>query len=228
MLGDQYMLSNLLRETPDTIVYGAQQKDIRRDVIIESLRPEAMADDDKVSFFLRTAKAQSRMKPKNVATALELFFMDESWHLAKEKIAGEPLDMLLSRGEKLSSPMMCELLMQLCHICLYMDVEGIASIPFALEDCYLMGHDFRFANMAVAGERLRSASGLTLQAAARAVLPLLDTASPMASAVQELLQRIEYAESWETLTPVYYAEELTQLNLRIIWMPGEEEGDANK
>ena len=44
LVGEQYVLSAVLSETADTVLYAATQKDMRREVVVESLRPEAMSD----------------------------------------------------------------------------------------------------------------------------------------------------------------------------------------
>ena len=44
LLSGQYMLTAVMRESADTVFFAAMQKDLRREVVVESLRSEAMQD----------------------------------------------------------------------------------------------------------------------------------------------------------------------------------------
>lgn len=216
VIGDQYILTSVLEEKQDTVVYAATQKDVQREVIVESLRPESMTDVRRVRFFIETARAQVRLSGSSVAASLELLYADETWHLAKERIKGEPLDMMLPSGRVLASSLICSLMMKLCCACLYMDVEGIASGAFSLSHTYLMGLDFRFDNMAVAGPRGRDASRSYLSEAARLIRPLLDETSPYATRVGEVLDRMRYDMNWNAVSPLLFDEELLRLQMEIV------------
>ncbi len=217
MLGEQYMLSSVESENEDSVIYYAQQKDIRRDVLVETLRPECVQDDAKLAFFLETARAKTRMNLKSVGLSLELLFTDETWHHVREKILGEPLDIMLASGRKLTVSHMCSLLMELCHICMFMDVEGLNCRPFALSQCYLMEYNFRFDNPTCGGQRMRHTSRVYLREASKLLYPLLEDKSSYSGLLLELLNRLNYSQNWETLTPMYLSEELAQLKMRMLW-----------
>ncbi len=217
MLGEQYLLTRIEREGEDTVVYLAQQKDIRRDVYIESLRPELLNDDMKVAHFLESARAKSRSVFKFIGLSLELLFQNETWHFVYEKIGGESLDYILSQGRYLPPERLCEFLLNLCHICIYMDIEGVACETFKLERCYYGDHAFRIDNPAIAGIRKRTASRTYLHGAVVKLEPLVERESFHGAALAELMQRMRYQENWETISPMLFAEELAQLQLRILW-----------
>ena len=158
VVADQYIFTSIHSEDADTVTYAATQKNMSREVLVRSLRPAAMQDSRKVRFFVETARLQARLEHPNIAAPLELLQADETWHLAVERIKGEPLDMMVSNGRVLSSMVVCGLLQQLCRVCIYLDIERIASSPFALEHAYFMEMNFRFDNMALAGLRARNAS----------------------------------------------------------------------
>lgn len=216
LVGEQYVLSSVLQETSDTVLYAATQKDMRRDVVVESLAPEAAADPMRVQQFLETAKAQARFGGGNIAAPLELLYADNTWHLAKECIKGDSLDALMVNGEKLTSSAVCDVMLHLCHICLCLDIERIDNQPFSLQDIYRVGVEFRFDNLARAGERSRSASRRTLAGVAGLILPLLDMETPLAGKVRGVLSRMQLKVHWSALSPVLYDEEFTRLQFQIL------------
>ncbi len=217
MLGEQYLLNRVEREGEDSVVYLAQQKDIRRDVYVESLRPEHLNDDVKVAHFLESARAKSRSAFKFIGLSLELLFQNDTWHFVYEKIGGDSLDYILAAGRFLPPERLCEFLLNLCHICIYMDIEGVASEPFSLDRCYYSDHAFRIVNPATAGMRKRTDSRTYLHGAVVKLEPLVERESFHGAALAELMQRMRYQENWETISPMLFAEELAQLQLRIVW-----------
>ena len=174
VVADQYILSSIHEEDADTVTYAATQKNMSRDVLVRSLRPAAKQDDRKIRFFVETARLQARLEHPNIAAPLELLEADGTWHLAMERIKGEPLDMMVSNGRVLPSIVICGLLQQLCRVCIYLDIERISFVPFSLEHTYFMDVGFRFDNMAQAGARPRNASKRYLSAACKLIEPLLD------------------------------------------------------
>lgn len=216
VVANQYILSSILEEDADTVTYAATQKNMSREVLLRSLRPAAMQDDRKVRFFVETARLQARLAHPNIAAPLELLEADGTWHLAMERIKGEPLDMMVSNGRVLPSIVICGLLQQLCRVCIYLDIERIALVPFSLEHTYLMDVGFRFDNMALAGPRPRNASKRYLSAAFKLIEPLLDMDSPLATHLRTTMDYMGRVASWRPLTPVYFDEELTRLQMEML------------
>lgn len=216
VVAQQYILSAVHEEDADTVTYAATQKNMSRDVLLRSLRPAAMQDNRKVRFFVETARLQARLSHPNIAAPLELLEADGTWHLAMERIKGEPLDMMVSNGRVLSSIVICGLLQQLCRVCIYLDIERIALVPFSLNHAYLMEVGFRFDNMALAGPRPRTASKRYLAEACRRIEPLLDMESPLAAHLRRIMEFMQNVASWRPLTPVYFVEELTRLQMEML------------
>lgn len=210
MLGEQYMLSGIIDELPDRVIYAAQQTDIRRDVIIECLRPAVMQDDIVVKRFVANARAKAKFTSKRVGVILELMYMDQSWHLVREKIKGEPLDRILAAGHLLSPFLMARLVRCLCRICSWMDVSGFLNEDFALAHSYLHDWDFRFDNPVIAGTRPATASRDFLRSAALQIMPLLDTQAPDAQPMEELLVRMRDLAYWVPLTPQEFSNDALQ------------------
>ena len=199
IVGNRYVLSSVLNETPDTVLYSANQKDMRREVVVESLRPTAMQNPLCVQEFLDTARAQTRMGGGPIASTLELLYAEDTWHLARERVEGVPLDEMVKSGDKLPASDVCELMLLLCRTCIKMDIENIA------------GAKFRLRNPALAGKRSRNTSRRVLISAASDLQPLVDASSPHAAELQAILRRMQYPSDWSTLSPLFYDEELVRL-----------------
>ena len=213
MLGSQYMLCSVLDETDDMITYAAMQNDIRRDVIIVSLRLSAMQDAAKVALFLETARMKVRMSFKVLGVVLELLFINDAWHLVNERIKGEPLDMILAAGHCLHPLRMADLLHSLCYACVYLDIERLACIPFDLRCCYAHSESLRMENPVIAGERSRDATAFYLKMAAAELMPLLDMDASTSTKLHDIMTRMAYMKHWETLSAMIFAEELWQLQV---------------
>lgn len=215
LLNGQYMLTGILRETADTVVYAATQKDMRREVVVETLRPKRMADPFKVQFFLETARAQTRMGGKFVATVLELLYAEDTWHIARERIQSPPLDELLAAGERGSAASLCELMLTLIRTCIRLDIEGVDSAPFSVQNAHFMGLGFRLDNLARSGARDPQASCRDIKNAARELLPKIDQAAPLAKDMEVLLNNILRYPHWTTLTPLDVYAEFVRMQLVI-------------
>lgn len=228
LVGGQYVLSSILGETADAVLYAAAQKDMRRDVIVESLKPEAARDPVRVRRFLDSARAQARMSGGNIASSLELLYADDTWHLAKERVKGESLDSMLAEGRLMPSFPICDLMLRLCRMCICMDIEKIAGIPFSLQNVYMVGMDFRFDNPACAGERRRSASRRVLVEAARQAELLLDPSSLMADQVKSVLETMRLNANWSVLSPLLYDESFARLQQRILQADSDGQGRGSE
>lgn len=226
VIGEQYILSSIVQETATTVTYAATQKDMRREVLVEGLRPAAAQDDRKRQFFIESARAKAHVKNSHIAVPLELLRDEGTWFLANERIKGEPLDMMISNGRILSASVICGLLKQLCRVCFYMDVERLATLPFTLEHTYKMELGFSFDNMVVAGPRTHGASRHYMKGAAVLITPLLDTSSTLAVPVGRVLDRLRSGSDWEPLSPILIDEELTRLQVEIMHIKAKEaQGD---
>lgn len=216
LLGGQYMLTSILRETADTVVYTATQKDMRREVVVETLRLKRMAAPFKVQAFLETARLQTRVGGKFIATVLELLYAEDTWHIARERIQSPPLDELLEAGERGSAASLCELMLTLIRNCIKYDMMGVDSAPFSLQNAHFMGLAFRLDNLVRAGKRDPQASRRDIQNAARELLPKIDHASPFAHDMEVLLNNILRYSHWTELVPLDIYAEFIRMQLLIM------------
>ena len=211
LVGEQYMLTSVLRETRDTILYRGAQRELRREVMVEVLRKGAASVPRKVQLFLDTARVQAEFQGEHLLRVLEVMEAEGTWVVAKESPEGEPLDMVQSDGQFLSAQDMDELMILLCHLCLRLDAEHVASAHFHLEDLYYHDHHFQLANPALAGTRSSVASRQYLNSAARELLPLLDMQSEKAPLLAGVLRRLSEARHDSLLQPALYMAEFSRL-----------------
>lgn len=217
MLADQYILSSVLEEKEDSIVYEATQKDLQREVLVESLRLDAATDEEKVGRFFETYRLQARIRHSSLAAPLEVVEYEGTWHVARERIHGEPLDAMVNAGRTLSAEMVCGLLQQLCYMHLYFDMERIATVPFSPEHTYLMDFGgYRFDHMAVAGVRQPGETQRQLTAVAAVVEPLLDRNSMFTPTLLQMMDQICNTRAWSPISPAVLDEELIRLQMEMI------------
>lgn len=221
------MLSEVLEELPDRVLYAAQHTDIRRDVIIDCLRPEFASNEQVVSGFLAMARAKVHLPSKRVAVVHEMLQEDGSWQLVSERIVGEPLERLLAGGAGLSPFLMARLVRCLCRISLWMDIENLASMGFELRHCYLVDSDFRFINPVVAGYRESTASRDYLVEAASKIRPLLDMSAEGSQEMHHFLTKIHEEAQWTVLTPQEIADEALFFQLTHAQQESKQRGEQS-
>ncbi len=216
LVGEQYMLFAVLRETRDTILYRGTQRELQREVMVESLRHSAMDVPRKVNLFLNSAKAQAGFSGEHLSRVLEVMQANGTWMVARESPTGEPLDMVQSNGHYITARDMCQLMILLCKLCLRMDAEDVASARFLLEDIYYSEHDFHLSNPARAGARMASDTRCYLAEAGRKLVPMLDHDSEMARPVREVLQRFAVRRDDSLLHTANLLAELSRLHTLIL------------
>lgn len=221
LVGGQYMLSSILRETRDTILYRATQKELRREVIVECLRHSAMENSRKVRMFIDSAKQQASMQGGVLSCVLEVFESEGTWLAAKENPAGETLDQMLSDGKKIPAMDLCLLFIDLCKICMRFDAENVMSAHFHLEDIFYHGHQFRLNNIARAGTRPQGTSRSYLSEAANEILPLLDGESYLAGALASLIRRVSLSLDDSPIKPALFLTEFGRLHTIMLQPPKE-------
>ena len=222
LVGEQYMLSSIIRETRDTILYRATQKELRRDVIVESLRHSAMENQRKVRMFIDSAKAQAAMQGGVLSCVLEVFETEGTWLAAKEGLAGEALDQMLTDGKKISALDLCLLFIDLCKLCMRFDAENVTTTRFHMEDVYFHQHKFRLNNIARAGTRPPGASRTYLSEAALELQSMLDNESHLAGALASLLRRVSLCRDDSPLKPALFLAEFERLYTLMLQPPKEE------
>lgn len=215
LLGDQYVLTSVIKERPEHVVFAATQKDLRREVRVKSLKRECQSSDQ-IARFLATAKAQSLCRHYSIASTLELFEADGTWHLAQERWQGQPLDILAANNKRLHPLQCCSLLREICHTVTFLDTMRLASKPFEPDGVYLRADgSFRFDNPATSGIRTREMREQTLHEAAQWILRLIDRTAEFAHRTSSLALRMVQMQASSPLTSTNFAEELSLLQYQM-------------
>ena len=208
LVGEQYMLTSVIREERDAILYRGTQRDLRREVMVEVLRKSAAGDKRNVELFMDNARVQAGFQGEHLLRVLEVMEAKGTWMVAKESPEGEPLDMM---SGVLSALDVCTLMMLICQLCLRMDAEYVASDQFHLENVYYSEHYFQLANPARAGKRARGSSRRDMAEAAHQLLALLDARSALATPMASVLRRIAEMRSNSRQQPALYLAEFSRI-----------------
>ena len=197
LVGEQYMLTSVIREERDAILYRGTQRDLRREVMVEVLRKSAAGDKRNVELFMDNARVQAGFQGEHLLRVLEVMEAKGTWMVAKESPEGEPLDMM---SGVLSALDVCTLMMLICQLCLRMD-----------ENVYYSEHYFQLANPARAGKRARGSSRRYMAEAAHQLLALLDARSALATPMASVLRRIAEMRSNSRQQPALYLAEFSRI-----------------
>ncbi len=191
LLAQQYVLTAVHRETRDSVLYTAMQKDTQRSVLVRSLRRRYADDAEAINCFIESARAASRLQWPAVSAVLEVFEIEGTWHLVCEGNGSDSLDFVALDGQKIEAADMVNLLSMLCRLCLYLDAENINTQPFCLNAIYRNSGDFVLDNPAADGKRDARVSNRYMIDAAQALLPLLaEDGKPYTALVRQCMQQV--------------------------------------
>ncbi len=215
LLDGQYVLTSVRKDLPECVVFAATQKDLRREVLVVSLKPACCTLEGKARF-VAAARAQSLCRHSFVSAPLELFEADGAWHLARERWSGTPLDVLMANGRLLSPMQCCVLLREICHLVITLDAMRLASIRLEPDEVYLRGDgSFRFDNPAVCGSRTQAMREQALKAAGSWVLHLVDMSREYSKRTASLALRMVQTQASSALTAVNFSEEVSILQYQM-------------
>jgi hypothetical protein len=149
-LGD-YRLKELLEEGPVTRTWLAEQKSVRREVLIDELRPEAYHAREE---FLADVRTKAAVDHPLIGPVFEAVSNDTTCFFAREKLPGTTLEEHLRLGKPLRPVTMAGLLRKLSEANSQLESRGYASTPLDLGDIHLEENGIvRLVNLVVAGDR---------------------------------------------------------------------------
>lgn len=215
LLNGQYLLTTLHSELPESIIYKATQKDLRREVRVKSLKREFHTTDGDARFFA-DAEAQTLCRHAFISSPLELFEAEGTWHLSYESWNGEPLDILSVNKRTLSPLQCCVLMREMCHLILSLDAQRIANRPMGMDDIYLRSDgSFRINNPAMGGVRTAEMRDALIKAIGSWILRLITPASVTANRIAALALRMVQTQACSALTAANFAEEISILQYQM-------------
>lgn len=208
VIGDRYVLTSVLRDLPTTVMFIGVQNDIRREVVIEALRPE-LATEEHVEMFLETARAQSRNNYDFVSKVFEIIHVDNRWYLVRERLKGVPLNVLEAMGHRLEPRQLYGLLRQYLRCIIYMSIMQIASRPMDLESLYMSDDGFfRCGNPAIGGPRTLEMAEGDVRALGELGLQMVDEESEGASDLMQLCLRMKNLRDGHPASCLFFCEEI--------------------
>lgn len=215
LLDGQYLLTALHKELPESIIYTATQKDLRREVRVKSLKRKFHTTDGNARFFA-DAEAQTMCCHPFISAPLELFEAEDTWHLSYESWEGEPLD-IISVNKRTISPLQCCLFMrEMCHLILSLDALRLANRPLGMDEIYLRADgSFRINNPAIGGVRTAEMREELIKSVGSWVLRLIDPSSVAASRISSLALRMVQMQACSALTAVNFTEEISVLQYQM-------------
>ncbi len=148
-----FTLTSVIRETPETITYGAVQTLVDREAEVVVLRPEAV-EEGKTADFVSDARAKVAAHYEAMSEVFEASEEDGCWYVAQEKLEGTPLSRLVEKHKRLTVAQMLRLLRMLADAGRYFEEKGISIERLRLDMIHMTKDDaFTFVNPVRHGAR---------------------------------------------------------------------------
>lgn len=148
-----FTLTSVIRETPETVTYGAVQTLVDREAEVVVLRPEAV-EAGKTGDFVSDARAKVAAHYEAMSEVFEASEEEGCWYVAQEKLEGTPLSKLAERHRRLSVSQMLRLLCTLADAATSFKQKGISTELLKLDMIYMSEDDtFTFVNPVRHGKR---------------------------------------------------------------------------
>ncbi|BCU76589.1 SUMF1/EgtB/PvdO family nonheme iron enzyme [Luteolibacter sp. LG18] len=210
LLGD-YRLIELLAEGPLTRTWLAEQVSVRRNVLVDELRPEA---EEARESFLADIRSKAAMDHPLIGSVYEAVAKDEHCFFAREKLAGATLEERLHATEAMRPSELAHAVRRVAEANLYLESRGQATAQLDPEDIHLEDSGVvRLVNLAVAGEREPERSVQDIVNLGERLVPLVADGHPGASRMLTLLawmrgEGLEIPLTWEQVRA--YASQIEQ------------------
>lgn len=141
-----FTLKVVLRDTPDTVVYGAVQTLVDREAEVVVLKSSAV-EAGKTSNFVSDARAKVAAHYEAMSEVFEASEQDGIWYVAQERLQGTALSSLVERHKRLTMKQILGLLRMLADAATYFEQQNISIDPLQLDRIYLSSENaFTFVN----------------------------------------------------------------------------------
>lgn len=183
-LGD-YRLKELLAEGPITRTWLAEQIAVRRDVLIDELRPEMALHR---SSFLADIRAKAAVDHPLIGSVYEAVSDETNCFFARERLPGATIGERLRAGATLKPLMVAHVLRRVSEAQLHLESKGQDCAELDPDDIHLEDNGvIRLVNLALAGERSPDRSRTDLVALGHSLAPLVADSLPGATRTLTLL-----------------------------------------
>lgn len=135
-LGD-YTLIEGIGLTDTTEIYRAHQRSVDREVRLEMLKPEYLADQDVVREFRATVRAKAALVHPHVVPVYEAMETDGALYYTTEHVQGMPLPYFVETGQTLSEKNLVQLVLTVAETMSYLHRAGVGHRPLQAGDIFL-------------------------------------------------------------------------------------------
>ena len=135
-LGD-YDLKAMLRTTDRTLIYRAVQRSVRREVVLERLRPELAADAEAARAFRRMVRARATVSHPAIAAVYEAQEEHGEIFYTRELVRGKNLMDLAAEGTRFPQEVLLRMLLTAGEAFTWLKEHNIPHDPVLPTDLYL-------------------------------------------------------------------------------------------
>jgi len=198
-LGD-YRLKELLEEGAVTRTWLAEQTAVRRDVLIDELRPEMVQHRDS---FLADIRAKAAVDHPLIGSVYEAVSDATNCFFARERLPGATIGDRLRAGVMMKPVMVAQILRRVSEAQLHLEAKGQDCAALDPDDIHVEENGVvRLVNLAMAGTRAPDRSVDDITALGKSLVPLVGDSLPGASRTLTLLawmrgEGVEEPLSWE-------------------------------
>jgi len=183
-LGD-YQLKELLEEGPITRTWLAEQTAVRRQVLIDELRPDMTTHRDS---FLADIRAKAAVDHPLIGSVYEAVADATNCFFARERLPGATLGERLRAGATLKPVMVAHVLCRVAEAQIHLESRGQDCAALDPDDIHLEENGvIRLVNLALAGERSPQRSQDDLLSLGSSLVPLVGDSLPGATRTLTLL-----------------------------------------
>ncbi|NNM30747.1 MAG: SUMF1/EgtB/PvdO family nonheme iron enzyme, partial [Akkermansiaceae bacterium] len=196
-----YRVGDLLTRGARTRTYRAEQITVRREVILEQLRPAAASDPATVEAFVADVRAKAAVHYPGIGSVYEAVREGEHVFYTREKLPGDSLEALSDAGTRFAPPVLLEILRQAAEAMAHLEEQGAATLPIEPRHLVLGPQNvLRLVNLAVADEPDALVTRHDRHLLAELLLDCLEEGLPGATRAATLLQQLasdgDDAPSW--------------------------------
>ncbi|OYV07073.1 MAG: hypothetical protein CFE26_02910 [Verrucomicrobiales bacterium VVV1] len=198
-LGD-YRLKELLEEGPVTRTWLAEQIAVRRNVLIDELRPEMVQHRDS---FLADIRAKAAVDHPLIGSVYEAVSDATNCFFARERLPGATIGDRLRVGATVKPALVAQILGRVSEAQLHLEAKGQDCAPLDPDDIHVEENGVvRLVNLAMAGSRAPERSVTDITSLGKSLVPLVADSLPGASRTLTLLawmrgEGVEQPLSWE-------------------------------
>lgn len=206
-----YQLNKLLGENPLTNIWLAEQRSVRRNVVLEQLRD---LDSTFREEFIASVRAKASVDHPLIASVYEAINDQEHCMFTREWLPGENFTVLKERGFTVKPTQLAHIIKRVAEACLHLEERGVATDALTLSHIYLNEQNvLRLSNLAKSGLRNEDTSANDMAELGVSLLALMEPGESGYTRVQTLLHWMsgkdpDHLMQWKDVR--HYADQIEQ------------------